>query len=596
MIDPVHSLAFSMQANPGVYAVLVGSGISRAAKIPTGWEITLDLVRKLAELHKEPCEPEPERWYQDKFDKEADYSDLLDELFKTRDERQQFLRPYWEPGDQEREDGAKRPTAAHQAIAALAARGFIKIIVTTNFDRLMESALRDQGLEPTVLSSPDQIQGALPLIHTRCCVIKLHGDYLDTRIRNTSSELDQYSREFDDLLDRIFDEFGLVICGWSAEWDGALRSAINRTPSRRFTTYWTVRVRGTLGDEAQRLIDHRGAHVIRIEDADTFFTTIQQHVESIEEFSKPHPLSVEAAVASLKRYISEPRYRIRLSDLVDETVTRIVEAASGDDFSVNGQTQTTELVTARVWRYEAICSTLLAMAAVGGFWAEEDHYCVWRRALERLGSNVSTSGYTLWLDLQRYPATLLFYALGLGALESDRLRFVEHLLGITIRKMIRNHDNYISAVEMLPPSCLFDSGGREMQILKGMEGRYFPLNDWIHDTLWRHFQHIASHKDKYTLTFDKFEVLIALGYLYRVEQSSLTDQVLLPPPGAFVYRHQNSIRIMKEIDESLSEDQDDSPFVKSGIFGRNTEDCTRNVLQLRLFIPRLIELWGVRTS
>ena len=583
MIDPVHSLAFSMQANPGVYAVLVGSGISRAAKIPTGWEITLDLVRKLAALHGEPCEPEPEHWYQDKFDKEADYSDLLDALAKTRTERQQLLRPYWEPDDQEREDGAKRPTAAHQAIAALAARGFIKIIVTTNFDRLMESALRDQGLEPTVLSSPDQIQGALPLIHTRCCVIKLHGDYLDTRIRNTSSELDQYSREFDDLLDRIFDEFGLVICGWSAEWDGALRSAINRAPSRRFTTYWTVR--GTLGDEAQRLIDHRGAHVIRIEDADTFFTTIQQHVESIEGFSKPHPLSVEAAVASLKRYISEPRYRIRLSDLVDETVTRIVEAASGDDFSVNGQTQTTESVTARVRRYEAICSTLLAMAAVGGFWAEEGHYGVWRRALERLSSNVSASGYMLWLDLQRYPATLLFYALGLGAVESDRLRFVEHLLRTTTRKQ---HGNDVSAVEMLPPSCLFDRGGQEMQILKGMKRHYVPLNDWIQDELWRHFQHLTSHKDKYTLTFDKFEILIALGYLYRVDQSSLADLGPWAPPGAFaIYRNQNRIRIMKEIEESLSEDQNDSPFVKSGIFGRSAEDCLQIVKQLQKFIQKL---------
>ena len=580
MIDPVHSLAFSMQANPGVYAVLVGSGISRAAKIPTGWEITLDLVRKLAALHGEPCEPEPERWYQDKFDKEADYSDLLDALAKTRTERQQLLRPYWEPDDQEREDGAKRPTAAHQAIAALAARGFIKIIVTTNFDRLMESALRDQGLEPTVLSSPDQIQGALPLIHTRCCVIKLHGDYLDTRILNTSSELDQYSREFDDLLDRIFDEFGLVICGWSAEWDGALRSAINRSPSRRFTTYWTVR--GTLGDEAQRLIAHRDAHVIRIEDADTFFTTIQQHVESIEEFSKPHPLSVEAAVASLKRYISEPRYRIRLSDLVDETVARIVEVASGDDFSGNSQTPTTGSVTARVWRYEAICSTLLAMAAVGGFWAEEDHYDVWQRALERLGSNVSVSGNTFWLDLQRYPATLLFYALGLGAVESDRLRFVEHLLGATIRK----YENDVFSVEILPPSCLFDGGGQEMQILKGMKKHYAPLNDWIQDALWRYFQHMTSHKDKYTLTFDKFEILIALGYLYRVDQSNLADWGPWAPLGAFAYRHQNRVRIMKEIDESLSEDQNDSPFVKSGIFGRNTEDCMRIVKLLQEFISK----------
>ena len=50
MIDPVHSLAFSIQANRGVYAVLVGSGVSWAAKIPTGREITLDLILKLANI------------------------------------------------------------------------------------------------------------------------------------------------------------------------------------------------------------------------------------------------------------------------------------------------------------------------------------------------------------------------------------------------------------------------------------------------------------------------------------------------------------------------------------------------------------------
>ena len=94
VIDPVHSLTFSIQANPGVYAVLVGSGISRAAEIPTGWEITLDLIRKLAELYKETCDPDPELWYRKKFESNADYSDLLNKLAKTPDERQQVLRGY----------------------------------------------------------------------------------------------------------------------------------------------------------------------------------------------------------------------------------------------------------------------------------------------------------------------------------------------------------------------------------------------------------------------------------------------------------------------------------------------------------------------
>ncbi len=172
MISPTESLAFSMHANPGVYAVLVGSGLSRAAQIPTGWEITLDLIRKLAALRKERPQPDPERWYRITFGSEPDYSELLDQLCGTPAERQQLLRAYWEPSAQEREDGLKQPTEAHHAIAALAADGFVRVILTTNFDRLIETALENAGVRPDVLSRPGDVRGAPPLVHMRCCVIK----------------------------------------------------------------------------------------------------------------------------------------------------------------------------------------------------------------------------------------------------------------------------------------------------------------------------------------------------------------------------------------------------------------------------------------
>ncbi len=582
MIDPVHSLAFSIQANPGVYAVLIGSGVSRAAKIPTGWEVTLDLIRKLAELHGEKSGTDPEHWYREKFKQEANYSDLLDELAKTPAERQQLLRAYWEPAEQEREDGEKQPTAAHRAIATLVAQGFIKVIITTNFDRLIETALTDVGVVPTVLSSPDQVQGALPLIHTECCVFQVHGDYLDTRIRNTPAELDQYPPEFDQLLDRIFDEFGLIVCGWSAEWDGALCSAITRAPSRRFTTYWAAR--GGPGDRAQKLIDQRQAQVIPIEDADTFFQSIQQNVESIEEFSRPHPLSTEAAVASLKRYIAEPRYRIQLSDLIDQTVERVIELTSGEAFAVEGgPTPTSESTTARVRSYDAACSTLLPMALTGGFWAEEEHYSVWQRALQRLGSRTSRGGLVLWLELQPYPATLLLYALGLGAVEANRLQFLKHILTVTLRGEYRPNED-LPAVQVLPPSCLFSRGGQEMQILEGMDRRYAPLNDWIHDTLRSHAKSIIPDDNQYTLTFDKLEILMALSYAYHHKESTYGDWT---PPGAFGYRSDNRGRIFQEIEESLSAMQSESPYVTSGIFGETAEECKQGLEGLKQFIPKL---------
>lgn len=581
MIDPVHSLAFSIRTNPGVYAVLVGSGVSRAAKIPTGWEVTIDLIRKLAKLHEETCEPEPELWYRKKFERDANYSDLLNDLAKAPAERQQLLREYWEPNDQEREEGEKQPTAAHRAIAALAAQKFIRVIITTNFDRLVETALTDKGVVPTTLSSPDQVQGALPLIHTQCCVFKVHGDYLDTRIRNTPAELDSYPPEFDQILDRIFDEFGLIVCGWSAEWDGALRKAIYRAPSRRFSTYWTAR--GKPGDEAQRLIDHRRAQVIHIENADSFFQTVQQHVESLEQFSRPHPLSTEAAVASLKRYLPEPRYRIQLSDLIDETVERVAEVTSGEAFAVQGGPKpTSELVTERVRRYEAACSTLLTMATVGGFWAEEEHYRVWQRALESLGSRTSSSGRLLWNELQRYPATLLLYSLGLGAIAADRLSFLRHMLDTTLRKKDQED---LSAVQLLPPCCLFRNGGQVMQLLEGMERRQAPLNDWMHETLRPYTERIIPDSDRYTLLFDKLEIMMALSYArHRGEWSSEWCWV---PPGAYGYRRENRTRIVLEIEESLSTEQDESPFVTCGIFGATAKDCKRGLEALKNFVPKL---------
>ena len=36
---------------------------------------------------------------------------------------------------------------------------------------------------------------------------------------NTPAELAGYDPRMDAFLARVFDEFGLIACGWSAEWD-----------------------------------------------------------------------------------------------------------------------------------------------------------------------------------------------------------------------------------------------------------------------------------------------------------------------------------------------------------------------------------------
>ena len=107
MIEPLLSLAFTVHSSPGMYALLLGSGISRSAHIPTGWEITLDLIHKLAEVEGEECEPAPEKWYKDKYGEDLDYSRLIDNIAHTPADRNGLLKSYFEPNEDEKLEGKK---------------------------------------------------------------------------------------------------------------------------------------------------------------------------------------------------------------------------------------------------------------------------------------------------------------------------------------------------------------------------------------------------------------------------------------------------------------------------------------------------------
>jgi hypothetical protein len=213
--NPLLALALGIDARPGAYALLLGSGISQAAGIPTGYEITLDLVRRLATARDEraAAEPDPAGWYRATFGEEANYDTLMEALAPTEAMRAALLRGYFEPTAEERERGEKLPTPAHRAIARLARAGAVRVLLTTNFDRLLEQALEAEGEVPAVAYTPDMVAGMLPLAHAPCTLVKLHGDYLDTRLRNMPAELATYPPALNRLLDQVFDEYGLLVCG-----------------------------------------------------------------------------------------------------------------------------------------------------------------------------------------------------------------------------------------------------------------------------------------------------------------------------------------------------------------------------------------------
>jgi hypothetical protein len=552
-----------MHSNKGVYALLLGSGVSRLAGIPTGWEVVLDLIRKLAHIQGANCEPDPAAWYADNFQEDANYSKLLDSVAKRPSERSQLLRSYFEPNEDERQRGVKTPTDAHKAIAKLVGAGYIRVIITTNFDRLIEKALEDVGVVATVISTPDAAQGALPLTHTRCTIVKVHGDYLDTRIKNTPEELSTYNIRISRLLDRIFDDYGLIVCGWSAEWDTALRISIERCKSRRFATYWALK--GNMSDPAKALIDLRQAQIIPISSADSFFDELEEKVESLIEYDRPHPLSAKVAVVTMKKYMEEDKYKIRLHDLIMQEVEKVHDNTAIQFFPTGEQFSPEEL-SRRVQKYDSLIEILQTMMITGAYWGNLQMGSLITKGLERLTDSLGNqSGIDVWHRLQLYPALVLMYSAGLaslGAMNYETLAFI--LLKPQNRFQAPGPQSLILS---LSPGMVMETGvGRQ---LPKHERQYFPLSEHLFETLAGPLKEYIPDQKQFDETFDRLEFFWALVFTDFSLQASKFYWI---PVGRFGWKYANDgYSITQVIKQEIEQYGENWLPLKAGFFGGSVE-------------------------
>lgn len=578
MIDPLVSLSFAIQSNKGVYALLLGSGVSRAAGIPTGWEVVLDLARRLAEASGEQTGGDAAAWYKTKFGKEPDYAELLDALSKTPAERQQLLKAYFEPDDEERKQGLKQPTKAHKAIAKLVAQGFIRVIVTTNFDRLIERAIEEEGITPVVISTADATEGALPIAHQQCCVIKVHGDYHDTRIKNTADELARYDARLDALLNQVFDSFGLVVCGWSAQWDTALRAALERSPSRRFSLYWAAK--NAPASEATKLIGLRAGSVVTITDADAFFVKVQSMVEGLERSRRPHPASVEAIAALTKRLLSSSEWAIELSDLVHDESERARQGIDAVSIEVLKTKSTKNLVT-DFEHYRSAIGRVQAILVQGGAWGRPEHESLWVEAIERSAIAAKAGGEVLTTWLRLYPTMVLLFSIGLAAVAREQLATVRAVL---YRPLFREFNE-------TKPIVLNEFWGNMHDPIKQIPAyanTYTPRSEHLVEVLREPLRRYIPDDDKYADVFDRFEYLVAMTFLDLDDKDNKGYGKPWAPPGRFCWKaRRSSDNVVAEAERQLKDEGANWAPLRAGFFGGQKDRAATLQASLREFVNRV---------
>lgn len=519
-----------MASAPGEFALLLGSGVSRAAGIPTGWEITLDLVRALANVQgEEVTSADAEEWYTKKFGHEPKYSEVLEQLGPTTHARQRLVRKYFEPQEDDAE-GLKRPTRAHRAIAALVKSEVVKVIVTTNFDRLLEVAIQDAGIPPVVIASPNQVNAAMPLHRHACVVIKLHGDYLDSGILNVDAELASYPEPVNTMLDRVLDEHSLVVCGWSADYDTALREAFQRRTTRRYPMFWAHK--GGITDSASQLVTLQGALALPIGDAESFFAELGSKVEAAAGAAGPHPFSEALVLAEAKRTLTLERPTIPYRDIAMRCLEETEGVLRSSGVLSNHGPVSAETVTGRLSQILEATRVLRRILALGTFFRPADAVEASLTCMRRLLALDAgdQSGTVVFIELKRAIPMSLHAAIGIAAVAADRFDVFARILGLPDPRSSRGggtvgSNHYLALIL------------EHKKLLKGHENNKVPMSEFFHNALRDEFREILPDDKHFDECFDRYEILTALAHMTPVSAATEvpTDGSQWIPPGRYAY-------------------------------------------------------------
>lgn len=224
-------LAQALSIRAPSYAWLVGAGASAAGGVPTAYDMILDFKTRLfcsatgiPRREIDPTDPLWNRRITAFFDNShgfpangdpGEYAAAFEAVYPDVEDRRQYIETCVRRG---------ASTFGHRLMAAMIASGQIPCVLTTNFDPLIErSATVADELLPVgqrahlAVSTLDSVE-----IARRCVnrsdwplLVKLHGDYQSTRLKNTAAELQTQEESLRSVFFDIANRLGLVVVGYS---------------------------------------------------------------------------------------------------------------------------------------------------------------------------------------------------------------------------------------------------------------------------------------------------------------------------------------------------------------------------------------------
>ena len=212
------------------FCFVLGAGASRASGIPSGQ----NLVDQWDEyIRRRDSQKEYEIWQREmeirsKQDQYAHYSDYYQKRFEEDEaEGHTFIRNVTAQAE---------PSAGYLALANVMTGTANNIVLTTNFDKLVETSIfRDTAQIPWVISTEEELK-YLDLYADYPKILKLHGDMFNN-MRNTTEETQRLDLSWKEMLKDVLKTYHPVFIGYAGN-DPGLMGYLESVAGQIKRPYW----------------------------------------------------------------------------------------------------------------------------------------------------------------------------------------------------------------------------------------------------------------------------------------------------------------------------------------------------------------------
>lgn len=184
----------------------------------------------------------------------------------------------------------------------------------------------------------------------------------------------------------------------------------------------------------------------------------------------------EELIARVRELVGDPTKGPALHEVLHADAARVIEGMRDESLAA-GMEYSDEEFARRLAAYEALTEDLARAAALVSYWDKTTDERLVPGLIARLANVLDrTAGEQPFLDLYRYPAVLVLYAAGLGAVIGQR---EGQLAGLLTAPTIRDRQEWKAIAISLSGPAVIDH--RIGQRLPGLERHRTPASDHLAD-------------------------------------------------------------------------------------------------------------------